>query len=460
MRTRLLALLLALMAVVVIVPGFVLARSLAAGELQAVFLDRLNDTTRFASIAQQDFASAELLTLQAEMDQYDGVYGVTAAILARDGMVRIASRARLEIGSVSAKERIAAGLSGRRSETAPTRWPWDSEPLVVASPVVVGGDVVGVAVTVSPTDSLNRSVLRRWALLAVSMLAALGCCVLLALRVTRWVLRPVNTLDTATHVIATGQLSARVPSTSGPPELRRLATSFNEMADAVESAVKRQRAFVADASHQLRNPLSALMLRLEHLAMGLADERSEELELTREEGRRLTQVLDELLTLARSEDGVAAFEVVDVTRIAHDRLEVWRVVADRRGIDLRLQGASHAPACTDRVALGGALDTVIDNALKFSPEGSRVVVEVTGADGVVVLRVVDEGGGLSDEELERIGDRFWRSARHQNIAGSGLGLAIARALVTRCGGELAVARELSSTGAGLAVTLTVPSVTA
>jgi signal transduction histidine kinase len=459
-RTRLLALLLGLMAVVVISPAFVLARSLAAGEQQALFLDRLNDTTRFASVARTGVSNANLVGLQLELNRYDEVYGIPAALLDRGGDVRVASRANLAVDSAEARRIVDAGLSGRRGENPKVRMPWDSHELVVAEPVLVGGDVVGVAITVSPTDRMRQEVLRKWGILLLGVLAALVGCAVLALRITRWVLEPVHRLDVVTHSIATGQLGARVASAGGPPELRRLAASFNEMADNVEASVEQQRMFVADASHQLRNPLSALMLRLEQLGMDLPEQRRTEFELVRDEGRRFTQVLDELLVLARAERSTPAPEQVHVQRLVGERVRAWQVVAASREISLILRGERRPVAIVDPSALSGALDAVIDNALKFSPSGSTVTVNVVTTDQTVEIHVIDEGEGLEAEELERMGDRFWRSSRHQNVSGSGLGLSIARALLERCGGSLSAEPTSSKPdvpeSAGLVMTLTVP----
>nr|MDT0667553.1 histidine kinase dimerization/phospho-acceptor domain-containing protein [Micromonospora sp. DSM 115978] len=135
-----------------------------------------------------------------------------------------------------------------------------------------------------------------------------------------WVLRPVLHLDTVTHEIATGRLSARVSARIGPPELRRLTVSFNDMADHVEQAISRQRDFVADASHQLRNPLSALLLRIENIGLGLPPEWLDELDETRAEGRRLTEVLDELLALARAEHHAPNPTEFDAVRLVAERL--------------------------------------------------------------------------------------------------------------------------------------------
>ncbi|MFJ2033973.1 ATP-binding protein [Streptosporangium sp. NPDC087985] len=442
---------------IVLVLGMLLARSIAEGQQQAMYVDRLGDTTRFAAIAQQGMTATDLRTLGDELARYDQVYGIAGAVLDRGGEVRVASRALMPAFDGSGRSAVRAALSGRRSENPHLRWPWDRRPIVVAEPVLQGGDVVGVVMTVSPTDALAGRVLRWWALLAIGELVVLAVCVLLALRFTRWVLKPVHTLGRVAHVIATGGLGARVSGASGPPELRSLVTTFNEMADHVETLLDEQRAFVADASHELRNPLSALLLRFEYLGAGLGEEWSHDLDLARAEGRRLTHILDQLLVLARAEHCAHAPDRLDFAALVGERLAVWRVVADRRGIDLEVDASEPVCAIADRAAVSGALDTVLDNALKFSPPGSRVRVEVAQAEDGVEVRVRDEGTGLSPEEIARVGDRFWRSPRHQNIEGTGLGLSIAKTLLTPSGGRLEVRPGAER---GLVVAVLVPAVTA
>jgi signal transduction histidine kinase len=280
-----------------------------------------------------------------------------------------------------------------------------------------------------------------------AMLLALGA----ALRLTGWVLRPVRVLDATTHDIATGRLKSRVAVAGGPPELRRLARSFNEMADNVEDVLEQQRAFVADASHQLRNPLSALLLRIELLALELPED-NEEIASVRTEGKRLAEVLDDLLDLALAEHAEADLRLTDIGELAAERVASWSPLADSKGV--RLTGTCPATtAWADPVTLSSALDAVIDNALKFTPEGEDVEVTVASNGEVSTVVVTDRGPGLSDEELARIGDRFWRSAGHQNIKGSGLGLSISRVLLSAGGGSIAYARHEPH---GLEVTVTVP----
>jgi signal transduction histidine kinase len=247
-------------------------------------------------------------------------------------------------------------------------------------------------------------------------------------------------------------MKSRVAAAGGPPELRRLARSFNEMADNVEEVLDQQRAFVADASHQLRNPLSALLLRIELLGLELPDGH-EEIGKVREEGKRLASVLDDLLGLALAEHAEADLALTDIADLAAERVEAWLPVAVREGVELDYAGVAAATGWADPVALSSALDAVVDNALKFTPQGEcvRVSTQVRGESVAVI--VADGGPGLTDDEISRIGDRFWRSSRHQNIDGSGLGLSIARVLLGQGGGTISYA---PGDPHGLRVTLTVP----
>jgi signal transduction histidine kinase len=151
-------------------------------------------------------------------------------------------------------------------------------------------------------------------------------------------------------------------------------------------------------------------------------------------------VLDDLLAVARLESAQTAPHRLDAAALLDDRVRNWRVVADKRGIDVMFEGAVGAWVFADPTALGSCLDAILDNALKFSAEGStvRVSVRPVPGEGLVDLAVADEGAGLGAEELARMGERFWRGAAHQNVPGSGLGLSIVRTLMQPYGGRLHV----------------------
>ncbi|MEW2520991.1 sensor histidine kinase [Actinacidiphila alni] len=489
MRTRLLPLLIVLMAGVLLALGFPLAASQAASQQQRVVVDRIDDTTRFAALAQyvtardeqtsRDDKSAEdsadderLHTLRTELARYKDLYGIDAGVFYRDRTAMASAPGDWQVPDTGELyDAYNSALLGRRTHDPRQVWPWQHRKLAIASPIVRDGDVVAVVVTDSPTGALRSRILHGWLLLAAGELAAMAIAVLCAVRLTAWVLLPVARLDRVAHDIATGRMKSRVGTAGGPPELRRLVRSFNEMADNVEEVLDQQRAFVADASHQLRNPLAALLLRIELLGLELPDGHTEALAV-KEEGHRLAQVLDDLLGLALAERAGSHLALTDLAALARIRADAWRPVADRAGItvefaaygaaedaDAHEEGGESADTVpevigwADAVALSSALDAVIDNAIKFTPGGEAVRVRV-GTDGKrAAITVADSGPGLTDEELARIGDRFWRSARHQNVHGSGLGLSIARALLGQGGGDITYGRREPH---GLEVTLTVP----
>jgi signal transduction histidine kinase len=438
----LLSVLLVLMGCVLLSLGLPLGRSMADRQQQDLFLDRLGDTSRFASLAGQAVEPADLDLLREDLRRYDQLHGVTVAVIGLDGAVLVASREKARINEDQLRTRARTANTGRRSEAPPSFWPWDGRPMVVAEPVYRAGEVISVAVTSSPTGGLRATVLRQWTGIAAGSLVVVALFVLAAFRLTSWMLRPVGRLDLATQAITGGALDARVNSDTGPPELRRLASAFNEMAGAVAAAIEQQRTFIANASHQLRNPLGALLLRVEQAAMGAPPSAVKELAEAQEEGRRLTAVLDDLLTVARLENCPVQLRRLDALALLAGRVRSWRVVADRRGITLCLDGLVGAWVLADPLTLGGCVDALLDNALKFSDEGSTVLVGVREVPGslppMVDLMVIDEGPGLSDEEIAQVGERFWRGAGHQNVTGSGLGLSIVQASMRAQGGKLHV----------------------
>ncbi|MFI6447483.1 sensor histidine kinase [Kitasatospora sp. NPDC050543] len=472
MRTRLLGILLSLMACVLAALGVPLAAAVAAAEQSRVVVDRIDDAARFAQdLPTQGVPTAGAAVkgqpepapgdvsrrnaLHAEVARYHELYGVRIGLFYRDGSAIAIAPENWRVPTEGpGAQAFQEALAGRRSHNPRQAWPWTPDrTLAVAAPVVRDGDVVAVVLTDSPTGPLRARVLHRWLFIGAGEAAAMIVAVLLATRLTEWVLRPVRTLDRATHDIATGRMNARVAPAGGPPELQRLAGSFNDMADHVVQALDQQRAFVADASHQLRNPLAALLLRVELLGLELPEGHDAELGGVREEGTRLARVLDDLLGLATAEHARPEPEPTDLAALVLARLDAWRPVADQRGVALGWEGPPLALGMADPIGFGSALDAVLDNALKFTPSGSGVRLLVAVRRHEVAVTVSDAGPGLTEEELARVGDRFWRSPRHQNVDGSGLGLSIARTLLLAGGGELSFAPVEPT---GLAVTLAVP----
>ncbi len=445
MRTRLLPLLIVLLAGVLLALGFPLALSQAQAEQQRGVVDRIDDTARFASLAQFVTATSapdeRRATLQHELDRYHDLYGIRAGVFYRDGRTMAASPADWRIpgedkaagpeGRPDGARAFAEALAGRRSHDPPQVWPWQSDGrIAVASPVIRDGDVAAVVLTDSPTGPMRSRTLRGWLAIAVGEAAAMLLALGAALRLTGWVLKPVRTLDRAAHEIATGKLTSRVVASVGPPELRRLAHSFNEMAGNLESVLEQQRAFVADASHQLRNPLSALLLRIELLALELPEGATRR---WRPCGRRASGWQGCWTTSSTWRwPSTRAARTCSSPTSPRSRPSGSRLAA-HRGTQ-RSGTAARGADGGDRVGRpGGALQRAGRRGRQrgeVHPGGGGTVTVTVRAEGdSVTVETADGGPGLTDEELERVGDRFWRSSRHQNVSGSGLGLSITRALL-------------------------------
>lgn len=471
MRRRLLALLFALFSVLAVALLVPLAQSYTTARSQQLYIDRLGDTRRFAALAEQAMAEqamAEQATaeqdvaeqgvkgsshaaLGAELATYGELYGGSVMIVDREGAVFLASSgASSEASSGAANgaagglpqvpgvhEVLASALAGQPDQRVPDLWPWQRQEYVIAEPVGRGSLVLGAVLTISLTTSARTDVMGRLLLLT---LAGAGCVVIVAtalpLPLVRWILRPVRDLDAAAQWLRRGQLQARAPVDEGPPELRGLAASFNAMAESVQSALDQQRAFVADASHQLRNPLTALRLRVEQLASGPTSATvAPAAQAALRETDRLTRTVDSLLQLARAEANRADRSPVDLAEIAAARLRAWQPVLP--AARLELYGPTLALAVPDVVA--ETLDALLDNAAKYAPHADVVVTAGGPAPaGFVALAVRDSGDGVPSGEAARLGERFYRAPSHRHVPGTGLGLSIVRALAEAADGALLI----------------------
>lgn len=454
MRRRLLAVLTVLMGVAALLLCVPLADAYARGRTEHLLLQRRSEAVRFADLAERLRTPADRAELAAEIDRYADLYGAGVVVVDTAGATLARAGAQTAAGAAEARRRA---LTGRSTDRLPTLLPWGPGSVVVAEPVGRDERVSGAVLLTVPTTAARRDVAVRWTWIAAGALAAFAAAALVAAGIARWLLRPVLDLDRAVERLAAGSLLARAGSGSGPPELRRLHRHFNAMADAVADSIGRQRDFVADASHQLRNPLATLVLQLENVephiagAPGLAEHAR-----ALDEAERLEELLDGLLALARVEAGATEPVEQDVSRCVRDRVAAWTPVFGAAGVELAVAAVPdglRARALPD--AAGRVLDAVLDNAVKFVPRGSRVEVRAaSGPNGTVTVRVDDDGPGVPADQLGLLLRRFARSPGHQNVPGSGLGLAIADEIARISGGRLAVGANRPH---GLSVELALPT---
>ena len=224
---------------------------------------------------------------------------------------------------------------------------------------------------------------------------------------------------------------AAVPTDGLPDEIAPLASALNALLARLSSSLDSQRAFVADAAHELRSPLTALKLQLELLRRADDAETREAARVAIGEGiGRASRLVEQLLALARSEpDAVLPVERVDLAAVARQAIDDTTPFADSRSVSIALIAPGEAFVKGDPVALNLLVRNLVDNAVRYSPTASRVEVRVRQQSGEVVLEVDDSGPGIPDAERERVFDRFYRRADATG-SGSGLGLAIVRSVAS------------------------------
>ena len=322
--------------------------------------------------------------------------------------------------------------------------------LVVAVPIGDTTRPVGVAVLSRSAEDTNDRISAMWGRLALIGAGGLVAGVLLSVALARWVGRPLRAVDAAALRLGEGTLDVRAPGGHGPQEVRRLASTFNTMAARMEALIHGHRAVVADVSHQLRTPLTALRLRLDLLAAGADEATAAEFASAQEEIARLSRLVDGLLAVARAETAVPRPVPVRVDQVVDERVTAWEPVARERRVSLVDRFGAGLTAYLGAGDLEQVIDNLVANALDAAGEGATVRVEGKATREGVLLRVVDDGPGMSAAAREAAFRRFG----NPEASGSGLGLAIVHRLVTANGGTV---RLEETAGGGLTVVLELPA---
>jgi heavy metal sensor kinase len=328
---------------------------------------------------------------------------------------------------------------------------------VLVQPVVRGTRPVGV-VAVGESLHLVDSALRQ---LRYLLLVSAGSAALLAVAGAWWLtgrgLGPIaDVIRLARHIATTGRFDQRIAEPPAHDELRELTTTLNSMLEAIEQGFQRQQHFLADVSHELRGPLMVVRGNLDLLRLGLPDsEREAAVREALEEVEHVGALLGDLLFLLEAD----ARQSVEYQPVALDAVvdEVWERGRhlDRGAHSLERQVEGAAVVLGDRERLTQMLWNLVENALRYTPDGGRVVVGLRVSEGVAELSVADTGVGIPSEHLPRIFDRFYRvdRARSRQQGGTGLGLAIVKQVVAAHGGQI---RVWSEPGKGSRFSATLP----
>jgi two-component system, OmpR family, sensor kinase len=429
--------------------GYLLLLSLIAFGLPlgVSLSDRVDTEVRAQASNQADVvaATAHGLLVPAERDTLRRLVDSSARTL-RGRVIVVDGSGRLIADSVgdaelgadySSRPEIATALQGRSTQETRNSNTLGIDLLATAVPVLDRGapeGAVRVTQSVEAVSHATREAIVHLALLG-GVVLALG--VIAAALIARDTSRPIGRLEQAARRVEEGDLDATSP-VEGSSEQRSLARSFNRMTARISRLLRGQQDFVADASHQLRTPLTGIRLHLEELREEAGDggRGASELDAGLEEVDRLSRIVDELLLLSRAGEHELPAERIELGEAGRRACERWRKAAADRGVELACRAAagtgsvSAAPADFDR-----ALDSLIENAIRYSPRGGEV--SVAAAPGRI--EVLDRGPGLAPGEEDAVFERFHRgSAGRAGVKGTGLGLPIARELAGQWGGTVSL----------------------
>lgn len=316
-----------------------------------------------------------------------------------------------------------------------------------------------VAVVAIPSRPLEHSLDSLIGALMLALVIGGAAAALAADRMARRLTRPLEEIAGAADAIGAANLQARLPEVSPDVEMRQVTRVLNDMLSRLEATFLAQRRFVADASHELRSPLANLRGTVEVALRRprAPEEYRDSLTVALAEAERLSRLVDELLMLSRVDTNQFALDYAccDLSEIARNAVAAITARRQESGVRLRLE-AEPAPLVGDAHRLRQVVDNLLDNALRYAPQGSEVAVRSRSEDGHALLSVEDCGPGLSETEQAQVFDRFYRAdaARGRDSGGLGLGLTIAKAIVAAHGGALAVR---SAPGQGCTFTIRLPA---
>lgn len=446
MRWRFMGMVMVITALVLVVQTVPLAQYLRTVEVDRLLTGLERDAFVLAGRAEEALesrAADELAAVEVAAQQYREAGGGRVVIVEVNGTALVTSDDdQLALGNdYSSRPEIAQALAGTISTGSRFSRTLHVQLVYVAVPVLSGESIVGAVRLTYPEAVVDEVVGARLQVISLVALLTLVMAGIAGVVFSGTVTRKLGVLTETTERLAGGDLTARAEAKAGAPELVRLARSFNRMADRLSSLIHEQRAFASDASHQLRTPLTALRLKLERARELIETDpqgAAARLSAAESEADRLATIVEGLLALGRAGASSVPVVAVDLAAVARERVEQWEPLAGEGDITLRIEGP---PSITVRAVPTGVdqmIDNLLDNALAVSQEGDTITVVLTGGSTPSVS-VLDEGRGMTDEELARAFDRFWRGS--SSTPGTGLGLAIVAEIARASGASVTLANR-------------------
>jgi signal transduction histidine kinase len=384
-----------------------------------------------SSLAQRDHE-----IIQSKLGEYATVY-------AQGGLRELA--ATVDAEQRTSRERVFVRVLDRGSEAVllSNAEGWDPSTLEVGTTALLDGAIIQVGKSTEARNDILRRFRASLGLITISIIviALTGGWVL-----TQSALQPIRRLSSAVRrIIATGRTDERVAAGAGDDAINELTLLFNAMLDRIEGLVQGMRAALDNVSHDLRTPLTRLRGTAELALASEADiERYRDaLADSIEETDRVLVMLNALMDISEAESGAMPLnrERFDLNDAADRAIDLYREVAETKDVTLASGIRQASAVLADRVRIEQAAANLIDNAVKYTPKGGRVVVDVETVEGRAVLRVRDTGPGIPASELPRIWERLFRGDRSRTSRGLGLGLSLVKAIVYAHGGTVDVSSE-------------------
>lgn len=399
---------------------------------------------KLASMAAPLFSSARMDELEEMLSSAAAEMGGRLLALDADGKIQLDSYGQLWGTRLQLPEVADVLVNGQHA--AYGIHPIDGEDYAAccAASMVLSGRTVGLLVSISPVQELVDSLAQVREQMVKVFLIVAGSAMIAALFFSRRITRPITALTRTIQKMGKGDLSARVKvRTSG--EMRNLAESYNAMAEKIEHFDQSRSQFVSNASHELKTPLTTMKILLENLIYQPdmpAELREEFMQDMNHEIDRLTSVVTDLLTLTQSDSHQTPLRLtqVDLSALAEDTVHLLRPAAEKRDQTLTADIAPGVIITCDQGKVGQIIHNLIDNALKYTPDGGDIHLTLSAERSHALLTVTDNGVGIPEEDQKHIFERFYRvdKARSRATGGTGLGLSIVHEMVTMHGGEIIV----------------------
>jgi len=315
-------------------------------------------------------------------------------------------------------------------------------PIIKHSVASGGRKFLGASIAFKPMPQIRHIQTRLVTIIVIAHLLASIIAFIVAFILTRQIIKPVKKMRTAVKSIAAGNFSERIPITSND-EIGQLAESFNSMTQSLCELENMRSSFISDVSHELRTPMTIISGFIEGILDGTIPEDSKEkyLHTVLDEVKRLSRLVNELLEASRLEQGKIVIEKknTDMNRLAAEAVFAYEQQLTEKGINVDLQlYENECMALADKDSIKRVLINLIDNAIKFTPEGGDISVTTEHKNKKVYVSVRNTGEGISEADLRHIWERFYKTdkSRSQNKKGVGLGLHIVKTIITQHGGEI------------------------